>query len=809
MEDLADLEAFGEILRAFRKRNGLTQQQVATGIGVHRNAISRWEQGDFLPENKRTVLELIRLLKLNALEARQFLEASFTALAPPWGIPYPRNPFFTGYQEELKQLHHYLNGQQDAEYSRSYALYGLGGIGKTQLATEYAYRYALEYTAVLWVHAESMETIITSFLSIAELLQLRECQGADQRGIIVVVQRWLTAHDGWLLIWDNLEDGELLHQYLPSIRQGAVLITTRRLAQGTLAFGIKLTTMSQEDGIYFLLRRARLLEVSGDETLLQAFCLHAPQEYAAAQELVTLLGGLPLALDQVGAYIEETACSLQDYLSLYQMRQGDLLARRGKMATDHPLSVATTLSLLLQRVEKASVAASDLLRLCAFLYPDAISEEIIVKGAPVLGESLRLVAGEPLQWNEVISTLSTYSLIHRHAQEQTLSLHRLVQVVMKESMGPASRALWGMRAIQAVNAAFPDVEFANWQVCERSISHAHICLLHILQYELYIPEAGRLLYHAGYYLLERGRYEEADRFLRQALVIREHQPERDPVAVANNLNALATLLWRQGKYKEAERPFQDAQALYECHLGLDHPHIASNLNDLALLYYYQGKYEMAEAMYQRIWKSCPWETLLPTILDNIARLFHKQGKYEQAELWYHRALTAWEHKQEAIHPDMTFSLNNLATFYVEQGKYEAAEPLLRRSLSIRQQMLGPEHVRTATGLHNLARLFLKQGKYEQAASLAQSALHIYEQQVGATHPDTAKCRSTLATLEERQGDDKQAEQGYLQALAVLEQCLGSDHTETAAVLDCPGNPLQKAREERAGGTVVSTSSAHL
>src|SRR6266700_4304907 len=179
MVDLADLETFGELLRAFRKRSGLTQQQLATEVGVHRNAIGRWELGDFLPENKRMVLELTRLLKLNALEARQFLEASFTALAAPWGIPYPRNPFFTGCKEELEQLHHYLNGQQHAEHTRSYALSGLGGIGKTQLAIEYAYRYALEYTAVLWVHAESTETIITSFLAIAELLQLRERREAD------------------------------------------------------------------------------------------------------------------------------------------------------------------------------------------------------------------------------------------------------------------------------------------------------------------------------------------------------------------------------------------------------------------------------------------------------------------------------------------------------------------------------------------------------------------------------------------------------------------------------------------------------
>jgi tetratricopeptide (TPR) repeat protein len=781
MENLSGLDTFGNLLRAFRKRRGLTQQQVASRIGMHRNAIGRWEQGDFLPESKGIVLELATFLQLNALEARQFLEASFTALAPYWGVPYPRNPFFTGRIEYLEHLHRCLNELQ-TDHPTSYALHGLGGIGKTQLALEYAYRYVLTYTAVLWVHAENLETIITSFLSIAGLLQLRECQQADQQLIIMAVQRWLTTHSGWLLIWDNLEDIELLQRYLPPIRQGAVLITTRCHALGTLALGIELTTMTQEEGILFLLRRARLLAASSDETLLLSFCQHAPQEYTAAQEIVTLLGGLPLALDQVGAYLEETACRLQDYLQLYQVRQGELLARRGKIATNHPLSVATTLSLSLRRVEQANAAAIDLLRLCAFLHPDTIPEEIILKGAPALGEHLRSAAENLLQWHEVISALLTYSLIHRQAQEQILSLHRLVQEVMKEAMDAATREQWCTRAIQAVNAAFPTMEFANWQECERYLPQAQVCLLHSLQSGIHTSEAGRLFRETGCYLLERGRYEEAGHFLRQALTIREYQQEHDPFALAESLQGLATLLWRQGKYEAAQDLFQQAQTLFESHLDSCHAAIASNLNDLALLYYDQGKYDLAETVYQRIRTSYPWESLYPNVLDNMARLAQKQGQYEQAKLWYQRALENWERQPGPPHPDMTFSLNNLATLYMEQGLYEQAEPLLQRSLSLRQQTLGPQHPRTATGLHNLAKLFLRQGKYEQAVSLTQRALHIFEQQVGATHPSTANCLMTLATLARQQGQYEQAEALYQRVLKIRQEHLGPWHPDVAETL---------------------------
>src|SRR5947209_13067613 len=190
----SNLSSFGALLKGLRKRRRLTQQQLAIAIGVHRNAIVRWEQGDFLPKNKATVLELAKHLNLDNQETSQLLEASFTALAPLWGVPLPRNPLFTGREEILDVLHRHLGAKQVLRLTQSYALYGLGGIGKTQVALEYAYRYAMEYSAVFWVGAETIENAITSVLRIAELLQLPEREAADQHRIVAAVQRWLTAH---------------------------------------------------------------------------------------------------------------------------------------------------------------------------------------------------------------------------------------------------------------------------------------------------------------------------------------------------------------------------------------------------------------------------------------------------------------------------------------------------------------------------------------------------------------------------------------------------------------------------------------
>jgi len=172
--------------------------------------VGSWERGDFLPQSKGIVLELAKRLHLDAAETRQVLEASPTALAPHWSVPYPRNPYFTGRADLLDVLHAQLGGEQAVALTQSAALHGLGGVGKTQVALEYAYRYALDYRAVCWMAAETDASITSSLLSIAETLALPKRTDHDQQRVIAAVQRWFTTYGHWLLIWDNVEDLEVL-----------------------------------------------------------------------------------------------------------------------------------------------------------------------------------------------------------------------------------------------------------------------------------------------------------------------------------------------------------------------------------------------------------------------------------------------------------------------------------------------------------------------------------------------------------------------------------------------------------------------
>ena len=255
--------------------------------------------------------------------------------------------------------------------------------------------------------------------------------------------------------------------------------------------------MSSEESVLFLLRRAKL--IASDAPLEKASAL----QLNAAKEIYTLLDGLPLALDQAGGYIEETQCELSDYLQLYRTHRMLLLKRRGNSG-DHPHPVTVTWSFSFEKVERINPAAIDLLRLCAFLHPNAIPKEIFIKGATHLGLFLEPASENPTILDDAVATLRGYSLMHRNAKDHTLSIPRLVQKVFRDTMSDATQYDWVQRTIRAINVVFPaEVEFTNWQQCERCLPHALVCVEWIEQRNLVIPEAISLLYHVGQYLKDR------------------------------------------------------------------------------------------------------------------------------------------------------------------------------------------------------------------------------------------------------------------------------------------------------------------
>jgi len=468
-----------------------------------------------------------------------------------WNVPHRRNPSFTGREGTLEQLHARFAAKLGIV---TQALTGLGGIGKTQTALEYAFRYQQDYQAVLWVQAETRELLIGDVVRIAALLQLPEREAQEQEVVVAAVRLWLETHPGWLLVLDNLEDAALAREVLPTQGQGHALVTSRSQVPDALDRAMPLSALLADEAVRLLLRRAGLLTWEAPLQTVPA------QQQAEARAIAESLGRLTLALDQAGAYIEETGCGLKGYLTLFQKWRTALFSSQGGSAPGYRKTVAVTRAVAFEQVEQASPAAADLLRLCAFLYPEAIAEDLFRDGAQELPSTLAEAVTDPPQWNATLAVLRRFSLIEQQAETETLNLHRLVQVVLQDALPDAERRAWAERAVQLVNVAFPDpTALANWARCEQLLPHALVCFDHIKRWKIASQEAAFLLSQAGYYLDERARFAEALPLYQRALAIREQGLGPTHPDVATSLEHLAHLLREMGQDEQARLLQERAQ----------------------------------------------------------------------------------------------------------------------------------------------------------------------------------------------------------------------------------------------------------
>src|SRR5512135_1392410 len=487
-----------------------------------------------------------------------------------WNVPYPRNPNFTGRETILTQLEAALAAGTPAALSQAIA--GLGGVGKTQTAVEYAYRHRDQYRAILWVRADTETDLASGSRALAEVLGLPEKDESDSNEVVAAVRRWLGREPGYLLILDNADEPALVKPYLPPDPRGHVLLTSR--AHNFDVLGVRkpigVPVMMPNEALEFLLKR------TGREESLDS------AEQDAAWTLAEELGYLPLALEQAAAYMKEHEEAFSVYLDAYREERLKLLDEMGPVAGEYPETVRTTWKRSFDAVAAASPASIALLRLSAFFAPDAIPYELILEGASELGEPLAPALASPAggdhALNKLLTPLARHSLVRRDPGARTYSVSRLVQAVLLDELTAATRKDLAERAIKALNRAFPDTDYATWPRCERLVPHALAAWGWIGSEDLRVPEAARLLNQAGYYLYVRARYAEAEPLYRRALAIWEVAPGRDHPDTAQGLNNLAVLLRIQGHlHGEAEPLLRRALVIRHKALGRDHRDTAISL----------------------------------------------------------------------------------------------------------------------------------------------------------------------------------------------------------------------------------------
>ena len=293
-----------------------------------------------------------------------------------------------------------------------HSVHGLGGVGKTQLATEYAHAHATDYDLVWWVAAEEPALIPDQFAALAARLGVDPA--GDPEALQALVHDRLRGVPGWLLIFDNADRAADIGPWLPTGPlppgvPGHVIVTTRRGGFAAMGPVLDLDVIGLPDAVRML--RARVPDL-GQET---------------GEQIAQELGRLPLALEQAAAWLDRSQMPGQEYLELLRSRAGDLYAR-GQVG-DRPDTIATLWEISVGRITAENPAAVQLLGVCAWLAPEPVPLDLFTAHADLLPEPLSSAAADRLAFTDAIAVLVDYSLAKR--TPAGLQLHRLVQATIR------------------------------------------------------------------------------------------------------------------------------------------------------------------------------------------------------------------------------------------------------------------------------------------------------------------------------------------------------------------------------------------
>lgn len=410
-----------------------------------------------------------------------------------WMMPEP-NPFFTGREDTLQSIQQ--NFQTQSVLAITQAIHGMGGVGKSETAVEYAHRFRGHYDAVFWVRAETPTEWKADLTTLGQQAGVLSAGQAGEEDV-KAVQEWLAKQTRWLMVLDNVEDISVVKDILPNPHQGHILVTTRSHALGRFQ-GIDLDCLPVEEGALLLLRRAKCIE--------QGQPLESAEEAqkGLALQISKALGGLPLALDQAGVYLEEKSCALDDYLKLFNDNK-QILGERGELGKEtHPDPVTVTFEMCFNKVKEENPAAAKMLQLCAFLAPDDIPHEIFQDGAEYLPEPLKQAASDLSSWHNCIAAAIRYSLIKCDRNNNTFSIHRLVQIVLRERLDLDERKLLVESCVDALNQVFPHITnlptYILWPQFKGLIPQINILVKWIYEYKLEKEKIERLFNQSGVYL---------------------------------------------------------------------------------------------------------------------------------------------------------------------------------------------------------------------------------------------------------------------------------------------------------------------
>ncbi|MFC9052008.1 FxSxx-COOH system tetratricopeptide repeat protein [Streptomyces anthocyanicus] len=665
-----------------------------------------------------------------------------------------RNPHFTGREALISRIREGLLGGRQAVVQ---ALHGLGGIGKTQIALEYAHRFASQYDTVWWIDAAQADQILVRYTELAARLGIAKPEAGAEHNARTLLEH-LHTQDRWLIILDNADDPHDFEGLIPT-GPGHVLITSRNPGWNDRVHSLNLGVFARSDSLAYL--SARMPGITPDQ----------------AGGLADDLGDLPLALAQAVGVIT-SGMTLDRYRHLLTEKTAKLMANGGPPGYPAPLAAAVDIAT--NRLAGDHPDAADLLRLGAFLGPEPIPTAWL----EAVRDRLSTIAVDPddIMWPQTaLQPLARYGLAR--VDHETFQIHRLTQAILRDRSGQADtvRSEDDVATIlTTVDPGDPDTP-AAWPRWAAYTTH----LAARKDTATSRPELRQALVRAARYLIKSGQ-ERTARDLISALheswtgVLGEDHPH-----TLDSAHYLGHVISYFGQYGEARRMHEDTLERRRRTLGEDHPHTLDSAHSLAAGLHDLGQYgearRMVEDTLERRRRILGEEH--PDTLDSahsLAGALHDLGQYVQARRMHEDTLERRRRTLGEDHPDTLDSAHSLASSLHNLGQYADAQRMIEDTFVRRRRILGEDHPDTLVSAHDRAASLHALGQYAEARRMVEDALERRRRTLGDDHPHTLSYTHDLAASLHNLGQYAEARRMDEDTLERRRRTLGEDHPHTLA-----------------------------
>ncbi|MEU8365197.1 FxSxx-COOH system tetratricopeptide repeat protein [Nonomuraea sp. NPDC048882] len=752
-------------------------------------------------------------------------------MPPIWGRKIPgRNRHFTGRETLLNGLRKSLTETNTAAVvPLPQALQGLGGVGKTQLAIEYAWAYRGYYDLVWWVAADQPLLIPSALAGLTEDLKLPSAgsMGIEEAADSVrdALQRGDPV-DRWLLIFDNADDPEEIRPFIPQGSQdGHVLITSRNSRWSGVAETVSVDVFSTNESVAFLRKRLRR-DVPENEAV------HLAHE----------LGNLPLALEQAAAVQDTTGMSTDEYVGLLAEQTGDLL-QLGK-STEYPHTMTAAWQLSVHQVESRMPEAAEVLRCLAFFGPDPIPRFVFQRSRDSGAERMGTVLSNPLTRSQAFAELARFSLLRVEPDTGTVQVHRLVQALLRDSLTPEEQEEFRHEVHLLLAAgAPPDPEDISTQEeytfllphvrpsgltrsdDERVRESALNFVRHLYRVanwrsarslaeefrQSWVAASGehdpfvlRLRRHLGTVLWQLSANKESLELndatfdlMREVFGADHEETLRMALTYAANLRA-------QGRFEDAKEQDAASLAALEARYGVSDPTTLSAMNNLALDHALLSRYDTALELQKLAYieqssvrrKVNKWEVQL--FWNNLARVVRLSGHHEQACDVGEEAYAYGVRELKIEHPLTLATARDLSIAKRRMGHLDDANELIQDVHTRLNKLYGPDSPETMAATVALSNTLRQLNRLEESMALAKDAHQRHLQTYGANHPFTYGCQLNLALLYRLRGDAKKAMELDEKTYEGLLDRLGAAHVYTfSSTINLAGDLAELGEPERA------------